>query len=655
LEEECHIRIDEYDYPGNCLLTDYRISFRPRKTNNGLQLSNFPKDYFDIPLFFIAKIEKNVDKKLVRKYLLEITSKDNRVMKLLLNVESKKFYGTLCTLTNPKDCSGYTSYALKYREYHPCNIDGWSRYDPIKEFQRQGVVLLDEGNFNTNSKDLIKIKSMTITSDVKFRITFANSHYSICSTYPEIIIVPKSIQDDELKEAAAFRTKSRIPTLCYFNRTNNSSLWRSSQTKSGLTNSRNLIDEKLLKAITDLSTDPNKLIIYDARPYFNAQANRFKGAGFENIDNYHRAEICFCEIDNIHSVRNSYIKINSLCTNTKFLENKKFLSNLEATGWSEFTYQIIKAAVDVANSLKKGYSVLVHCSDGWDRSSQLTSLSQLLTDPFYRTLDGFIVLIEKEWLSFGHQFGLRNGLYNPKDHSEDEKSPVFFQWLDCVHQFVYQFPHLFEFNMDLLIFIAYHINSCKYGTFIFNSDKERSDRGAKNKTVSIWTDVLENKNFFSNPFYNPGLTSKYILPNFAFYKIRFWEEYFLRYLHFNQNFSKFYNTNGGKFRKNNDSSDLVQMELNKFISAPLKTKINSNYQFLEQDKRSDMEIMKIQHEEIQKLNQTIKEISSKILFKINDFNELSAESKEIITNINKGEFYEEEGYVVIRTSNYEDS
>lgn len=41
--------------------------------------------------------------------------------------------------------------------------------------------------------------------------------------------------------------------------------------------------------------------------------------------------------------------------------------------------------------LEAGDPVLVHCSDGWDRTSQLASLAQLLLDPYYRTIEGFQV------------------------------------------------------------------------------------------------------------------------------------------------------------------------------------------------------------------------------------------------------------------------
>ena len=67
--------------------------------------------------------------------------------------------------------------------------------------------------------------------------------------------------------------------------------------------------------------------------------------------------------------------------------------------------------------------VLVHCSDGWDRTAQLCSLSEMCLDPFYRTIQGFAVLIEKEWISFGHKFRDRLGhLSKPNKESPDRSS-----------------------------------------------------------------------------------------------------------------------------------------------------------------------------------------------------------------------------------------
>lgn len=39
----------------------------------------------------------------------------------------------------------------------------------------------------------------------------------------------------------------------------------------------------------------------------------------------------------------------------------------------------------------QGNPVLVHCSDGWDRTAQIVALAQLMLDPYYRTLEGFRV------------------------------------------------------------------------------------------------------------------------------------------------------------------------------------------------------------------------------------------------------------------------
>lgn len=63
---------------------------------------------------------------------------------------------------------------------------------------------------------------------------------------------------------------------------------------------------------------------------------------------------------------------------------------------------------------------------------------------------GFQVLVETEWLDFGHKFADRCG---HGENSEDlnERCPVFLQWLDCVHQLQRQFPCSFEFNEAFLV------------------------------------------------------------------------------------------------------------------------------------------------------------------------------------------------------------
>ncbi|CAN0565470.1 unnamed protein product, partial [Ectocarpus sp. 12 AP-2014] len=106
-----------------------------------------------------------------------------------------------------------------------------------------------------------------------------------------------------------------------------------------------------------------------------------------------------------------------------------------------------------------GCSVLVHCSDGWDRTPQICSTVELLLDPHYRTLEGFCSLIEKEWLSYGHKVGVRTG-WRLLFREYAELSPVFLQFLDLVHNLLAQFPTAFEISEGLLTFVAEHAFRC---------------------------------------------------------------------------------------------------------------------------------------------------------------------------------------------------
>jgi len=108
-------------------------------------------------------------------------------------------------------------------------------------------------------------------------------------------------------------------------------------------------------------------------------------------------------------------------------------------------------------------------SDGWDRTSQLAAVAQLLLDPYYRTISGFGALIEKDFCSFGHMFAKRS------DPSSSEYSPIFLQFLDCCWQVLRQFPGAFEFNAQFLLTIVEGQQSSWSATFRGDCESERKD------------------------------------------------------------------------------------------------------------------------------------------------------------------------------------
>ena len=132
----------------------------------------------------------------------------------------------------------------------------------------------------------------------------------------------------------------------------------------------------------------------------------------------------------------------------------------------------------------------------------MVSGTELMLDPFYRTITGFEILIEKEWCSFGHQFRRRFGQDN-SNADDEQRSPVFILFLDCVYQVMQQYPTAFEFNENLLFCINDHVYSGKYGTFLFDCEAKRFEFQAKEKTISLWSYVNDPQNIeqFRNPNY----------------------------------------------------------------------------------------------------------------------------------------------------------
>lgn len=163
------------------------------------------------------------------------------------------------------------------------------------------------------------------------------------------------------------------------------------------------------------------------------------------------------------------------------------------------------------------------CSDGWDRTPQLSSLACLLLDAHYRTLDGLIALIELHFLSFGHKFTHRTGV--GLTHVKGEESPIFHQWLDCVYQLITQHPTAFEFDERLLVFLLDSLYDGRYGSWLGNSEAERVKAGVSVRSHSVWTPVLTDRRHWTAANYtrvDGALTVDVRM-------MHFWRSYYMRY------------------------------------------------------------------------------------------------------------------------------
>ncbi|KAI6779560.1 myotubularin-related protein 6/7/8 [Emericellopsis cladophorae] len=515
-------------------------------------------------------------------------------------------------------------------------VDGWNFYDPKAEFRRQGI-----------SEKL---------PDKGWRVTNINHDYSFCDTYPAVLVVPSKISDNVLKYARDFRSRNRIPALSYIHPINNCTITRSSQPLSGMTRKSNVQDEKLVAASFsasvpissedgtpttsqhDLKEDipsataagapasdlesleddmlanskgpmwdekTGKRLIYgaqqnnlivDARPTINAMVNHIQGMGTENMDKYKFASKAYLSIGNIHVMRKSLKKVVDALKDTDLVPLGPAREMLHQSDWLRHTRDVLDGASIIVRQIGYHHShVLIHCSDGWDRTSQLSALAQIMLDPFFRTIDGFITVVEKDWLSFGHMFRLRSGHLNheswfsvQKDafagskiqpgESDDRNdafqnvlsgakrlfnqsskddgdldavseqatgkvvneeattpnmtSPVFHQFLECVYQLLRQFPDRFEYNERFLRRLLYHLYSCQYGTFLYNSEKQRKDARVAERTSSVWDYFLCRRQEFTNPQYDPNTDDhvkdreRIIFPNLT--EVRWWHQLYGR-------------------------------------------------------------------------------------------------------------------------------
>ncbi|XP_078231325.1 phosphatidylinositol-3,5-bisphosphate 3-phosphatase MTMR6 isoform X4 [Callithrix jacchus] len=356
-------------------------------------------------------------------------------------------YNSLLQLSKQAKYEDLYAFSYNPKQNDSERLQGWQLIDLAEEYKRMGV---------PNSH---------------WELSDANQEYKICETYPRELYVPWTAKKTVIVGSSKFRSKGRFPVLSYYHQDKKAAICRCSQPLSGFS-ARCMEDERLLEAISKANPVNCYMYVVDTRPKLNAMANRAAGKGYENEDNYSSIRFQFVGIENIHVMRSSLQKLLEV-NGTKGLSVNDFYSGLESSGWLRHIKAVMDAAIFLARAIMvENASVLVHCSDGWDRTSQVCSLGSLLLDSYYRTIRGFMVLIEKDWISFGHKFSERCGHL---DGDPKEVSPVFTQFLECVWHLTEQFPQAFEFNEAFLLQIHEHIHSCQFGNFLGNCQKEREE------------------------------------------------------------------------------------------------------------------------------------------------------------------------------------
>nr|XP_023657190.1 myotubularin-related protein 11-like [Paramormyrops kingsleyae] len=331
-------------------------------------------------------------------------------------------------------------------------------YQPLKpgsilSFQNAALGSVEMRQFLSNRRPDGQMKLFDCAADwdgelertgaTGWRVSTINDRFEMATSLPRFNVVPQKVLDTELKKTFAHFNEGRIPRWCWHHPCG-SDLLRTASFQNNIYHEKD--DIRNLEAIVFGSHQ--QCVVVELGE----------------------------EMATLVDIQLAHTRLRALCLGdisaSACVPDDRWLSTLESTRWLDHIRCCLKKAAEVACLLRAGQlTVILQEPEDRDMNCVVSSLVQVMSDPYCRTVAGFQGLIQKEWVMAGHRFLSRANYHRDSDK---EEAPVFLLFLDCVWQLWAQCPTRFQFTGDYLLALHDSAHLPLFSTFLFNCQRERS-------------------------------------------------------------------------------------------------------------------------------------------------------------------------------------
>ncbi|XP_076125903.1 myotubularin-related protein 12 [Alosa pseudoharengus] len=471
---------------GTLVCTNFRVSFISDEVQVEDTIQHFKNKLYgenDIPLMCVDNIYGGYDdkKKLITCPLL----KNKCPSKIIIHCKDLRVFQYCLTYTDEKDArkifQGIVHHCLESKSLK-C-VFAFSYNANNAEMQRKGRTVMFD-SIDDWTQEMKRTKGVC-------RLVAENQSFELSQRLPQYFFVPANVTEEDFQNARKFNGKG-LPIWCWSHHT----------------------------GCALFKTAALPLMQEDTIP--QAYMEKMLNAVAQNYLYSVKTEDLSDTLPSLQEVQLSYTKFKQfflIDNSTEFwMSDVKWFSSLENAGWLDIIRQCLQKAVEVVECLEKeNTNVLIMEEEGSDLCCVISSLVQLMLDPYYRTLTGFQSLVQKEWVAGGHNFQDRCNHLHHKD-KEHLQTPVFLLFLECVWQLLQQHSPAFQFSETYLTVLSDSVHVPVFSTFLFNSVQQKvsmmtaespqTQRGPLNcPTVWDWSVQFDCRaqEFFINPLYTDKL------------------------------------------------------------------------------------------------------------------------------------------------------